>query len=48
MRAVTAKDAKYNLGELIDNARAAPVTAARYGRPMVAMMGVEEYYTKSP
>jgi prevent-host-death family protein len=39
----SAKDAKYNFGELIDPARAAPVTVAKYGRPVVVVMAVEEY-----
>ena len=43
MRTVSAKDAKYNFGELIDKARAAPVTVAKYGRPVVVVMAVEEY-----
>lgn len=43
LRTVSAKDAKYNFGELIDKARAAPVTVAKYGRPVVVVMAVEEY-----
>jgi prevent-host-death family protein len=43
MRTFSAKNAKYNFGELIDLARAAPVTVAKYGRPVVVVMAVEEY-----
>jgi len=43
MRTFSAKDAKYNFGELIDLARAAPVTVAKYGRPVVVVLAVEEY-----
>lgn len=43
MRTVSAKDAKYEFGKLIDLARAAPVTVAKYGRPVVVVMAVEEY-----
>jgi prevent-host-death family protein len=43
MRTISAKDAKYNFGELIDTARAAPVTVVKYGRPVVVVMAVEEY-----
>jgi prevent-host-death family protein len=43
MRTVSAKDAKYNFGELIDTARAGPVTVVKYGRPVVVVMAVEEY-----
>jgi prevent-host-death family protein len=43
MRTVSAKDAKYNFGELIDTARTGPVTVVKYGRPVVVVMAVEEY-----
>jgi prevent-host-death family protein len=43
MRTISAKDAKYNFGELIDTARAGPVTVVKYGRPVVVVMAVEEY-----
>ena len=33
MRTLSAKDAKYGFGRLMDLARAAPVTVAKYGRP---------------
>ena len=43
MRTFSAKDAKNKFGELIDQARAEPVTVAKYGRPVVVVMSVEEY-----
>ena len=43
MRTLSAKDAKYGFGRLIDLARAAPVTVAKYGRPVVVVVAVEEY-----
>lgn len=43
MRTLNAKDAKYGFGRLIDLARAAPVTVAKYGRPVVVVLSVEEY-----
>ena len=43
MRTLSAKDAKYGFGRLIDLARAAPVTVAKYGRPVVVVISVEEY-----
>ena len=41
MRTLSAKDAKYGFGRLI--ARAAPVTVANCGRPVVVVLAVEEY-----
>ena len=43
MRTLSAKDAKYGFGRLIDLARAAPVTVAKHGRPVVVVLSVEEY-----
>jgi prevent-host-death family protein len=43
MRRVSAKDAKYNFGEMIDLARAAPIAITKYDRPVVVVMAVEEY-----
>ena len=43
MRTVNAKEAKYNFGQLIDTARAEPVTVVKYGRPVVVVLAVEEY-----
>ena len=42
MRSMTAKDAKYGFGRLIDLARAEPVAVAKHGR-LVVVMAVEEY-----
>jgi prevent-host-death family protein len=43
MRSITSADAKNNFGELIDLARAAPVTVTKYDRPVVVVMAAEEY-----
>ncbi len=43
MRTLSAKDAKYCFGRLIDLARAEPVAVAKHGRPVVVVMAVEEY-----
>ena len=43
MRAVSAKDAKYNFGKLIDLARAAPIAVTKYDRAVVVVMAAEEY-----
>ena len=43
MHTLTAKDAKYGFGRLIDLARAAPVVVAKHGRAVVVVMAVEEY-----
>ncbi len=43
MRTLSAKDAKYGFGRLIDLARAEPVTVAKHGRPVVVVLSVEEY-----
>lgn len=43
MRSITSADAKNNFGELIDLARAAPITVTKYDRPVVVVMAVEEY-----
>lgn len=43
MQTLSAKDAKYGFGRLIDLARAGPVTVAKHGRPVVVVMAVEEY-----
>lgn len=40
---MSAKEAKYGFGRLIDLARAAPVLVAKHGRPVVVVMSVEEY-----
>lgn len=43
MQILSAKDAKYGFGRLIDLARAEPVAVAKHGRPVVVVMAVEEY-----
>ncbi|SFC44384.1 type II toxin-antitoxin system Phd/YefM family antitoxin [Tropicimonas isoalkanivorans] len=43
MKVLSAKDAKYGFGRLIDLARAEPVMVAKHGRPVVVVMAVEEY-----
>lgn len=43
MTTLTAKEAKDGFGRLIDLARAAPVTIAKHGRPVVVVMAVEEF-----
>jgi prevent-host-death family protein len=43
MQILSAKDAKYSFGRLIDLARAGPVAVAKHGRPVVVVMGIEEY-----
>jgi prevent-host-death family protein len=43
MRTLTAKDAKYGFGRLIDLARVEPIIVAKHGRPVVVVMAVEEF-----
>ncbi len=43
MKALSAKDAKYNFGRLIDTARAEPVVVEKHGRLVVVVMAVEEF-----
>jgi prevent-host-death family protein len=43
MRNMSAKDAKYSFGRLIDLARAEPVTVEKHGRPVVVVLAIEEY-----
>ena len=43
MKTLTAKDAKYGFGQLIDLARAAPVAVSKHGRPVVVVVAVEEF-----
>ncbi|WP_442075120.1 type II toxin-antitoxin system prevent-host-death family antitoxin [Rhizobium johnstonii] len=40
---MSAKDAKYGFGRLIDIARFGPVTVEKHGRPVVVVLAVEEY-----
>ena len=43
MQTLSAKDAKYGFGRLIDLARAEPVAVAKHGRPVVVVVAIEEY-----
>ena len=43
MQILSAKEAKYGFGRLIDLARAKPITVAKHGRPVVVVLSVEEY-----
>ena len=43
MKALSAKDAKYNFGRMIDMARAEPLVVEKHGRPVVVVVAVEEY-----
>lgn len=43
MLTLTAKEAKYGFGRLIDLARAEPVIVAKHGRPVVVVMSVETF-----
>ncbi|MDO9440529.1 MAG: type II toxin-antitoxin system Phd/YefM family antitoxin [Beijerinckiaceae bacterium] len=43
MQSISAKDAKYGFGRLIDLARAQPVTVEKHGRPVVVVLAIEEY-----
>ncbi len=43
MKSLSAKEAKYGFGRLIDLARAEPVAILKHGRPVVVVMAVEEF-----
>jgi prevent-host-death family protein len=43
MQILSARDAKYNFGRLIDTARVEPVIVEKHGRAVVVVMAVEEY-----
>lgn len=43
MKSLSARDAKYHFGRLIDLARAEPVTIEKHGRPVVVVLSVEEF-----
>jgi prevent-host-death family protein len=43
MQSISAKEAKYCFGRLIDLARAEPVTVEKHGRPVVVVLAIEEY-----
>jgi prevent-host-death family protein len=43
MRTLSAKEAKYGFGRLIDLARTEPLIVAKHGRPVVVVMAFEEF-----
>jgi|AntAceMinimDraft_1070359.scaffolds.fasta_scaffold08179_4 prevent-host-death family protein len=43
MKAMSAREAKHHFGQLLDDARAAPVLVEKHGRPVVVVLAVEEY-----
>ena len=43
MQTLSAKDAKYSFGRLIDLARAEPVAVTKHGRTVVVVLAVEEF-----
>jgi prevent-host-death family protein len=43
MKTLSAREAKYNFGRLIDTARAQPVVIEKHGRPVVVVVAIEEY-----
>jgi prevent-host-death family protein len=43
MPIMSAKDAKYGFGRLIDLARQEPVVIQKHGRPVVVVLAIEEY-----
>jgi prevent-host-death family protein len=43
LKSLSARDAKYEFGRLIDLARAEPVTVSKHGRPVVVVLAVEEF-----
>ena len=42
MKAISAREAKYNFGRMIDTARAEPVIVEKHGRPVVVVLAVEK------
>jgi prevent-host-death family protein len=43
MQSMSAKEAKYGFGRLIDLARSEPVVVEKHGRPVVVVLSVEEF-----
>lgn len=43
MQSMSAKDAKYGFGRLIDLARAEPIVVEKHGRPVVVVLAIEEH-----
>jgi len=43
MKSLSAREAKYNFGRMIDLTRSQPVTVEKHSRPVVVVLAVEEY-----
>jgi len=43
MKVISAREAKYNFGRMIDTARGEPVVVEKHGRPFVVVLSVEEF-----
>lgn len=43
MQSMSAKDAKYGFGRLIDLARPDPIVVEKHGRPLVVLLSAEEF-----
>lgn len=43
MKALSAREAKYNFGRMIDLARSEPVVVEKHGRPVVVVLAVEDF-----
>ena len=43
MKALSAREAKYNFGRMIDLARSEPLVVEKHGRPVVVVMAVEHF-----
>lgn len=43
VKRISAKTAKNRFGQLVDTARAEPVTIEKHGRPVVVVLSIEEY-----
>ncbi|MGF1612140.1 MAG: type II toxin-antitoxin system Phd/YefM family antitoxin [Kiloniellales bacterium] len=41
MKSLSAKEAKYNFGRMIDMARAEPLVVQKHGRPVVVVLALE-------
>ena len=45
MKAIAAKEAKNNFGEMMDTVQREPVTIEKHGRPVAVIMSAREYKT---
>ena len=43
MKALSAREAKYNFGRMIDLARSEPVVVEKHARPVVVVLAVEDF-----